>query len=374
MLDAGELEELRHLQARAYGRDAALTDAEAVRLRDLEERRVARIPESAEPASLPPEKASAARGDGAGAGRQTPADIGASEGRVREDGPLDPPPVPEQEESPAVASPSLVALARGHWRSLAIAAAVVLVIGLGVGWLAFGKPAIAPVELTAEQQKWQDDLISAGVYDQGSIRALAVEEGAVIWSATRDERERTCLILGTGEMTQPSCDRTERIGDTGIYGAITVRGTDDRQRQVSVQMLLTASGEPAVAVTSYDAESGVSGITYANDEETRTAERLAEDGFEANSLWVVGYDGDVPVWTGMKRDSQNQCLIYDGSAADSPSVCADPETMQEQASSLVLTVVDSETGETTSLELASNHGPSALVITRGGGVVGAGED
>lgn len=377
MRDAEEFEELRSLQARAYGRDGALTPEEAIRLRELEDRRIVRTAEPAAGAVAEPEPARLADPtvDPLAGGRGTDAGDSREEQQPSAEDRTDPgPATADADGDPAVPTESLRALLRAHWRSFAIAAVAALVIGIGAGWLAFGRPGAPSVELTATQQQWQSDLISSGVYDPGSIRALAVEEGAVIWSATRDERVRTCLILGTGSMTQPSCDRTERIADTGIYGSISVRGADDEQRQVSVQMLLSASGEPAVAVSTYDYDPTTSGITYANEAETRTAERLVEDGFEVNSLWVIGYDGDVPVWTAMELESQNQCLIYDGSTADSPRVCADPETMLEQASSLVLTVVDSDTGETTHLEMASNQGPSYLVITREGGVVGAGED
>lgn len=376
MRDADEFEELRSLQARAYGRDGALTEEEAIRLRELEDRRIVATAEPAAQTDAEPDAAPlqpAITGFAPGRGREAGAP-GPARHDPAEDLPVPDPATVDADERPAVPTESLGSVLRAHWRPFAIAAAAALVIGLGVGWLAFGRPGVPPVELTATQQQWQSDLISSGVYDPGSIRALAVEEGAVIWSATRDERVRTCLILSTGSMTQPSCDRTERIADTGIYGTISVRGDDDTQRQVSVQMLLSASGEPAVAVSTYDYDPTMSGVTYANEAETRTAERLVEDGFEANSLWVIGYDGDVPVWTAMELESQNQCLIYDGSTAQAPTVCADPETLLEQASSLVLNVVDSETGETTHLEMASNRGPSYLVITREGGVVGAGED
>jgi hypothetical protein len=201
-----------------------------------------------------------------------------------------------------------------------------------------------------------------------------VKEGAVIWTATSEASKNTCLILSTGEMTTPSCDRTDRIAESGIYGAIIVRDADDVRRQVTAQMLMTAAGEPAVSVGSYDYEATESGITYANEAESQTAERLADDGFEPSSLWVVGYDGDVPVWTATQLDSQNRCLIYDGSTADAPMTCADPETMQDQASSLVLNVTDVATGDVTHLELPSTLGPAYLVITPQGSVVGAGGD
>lgn len=358
MLDADEHDELRSLQARAYRRDAALTEADADRLRELEERRLARVAEAGEHEVAEP-----------GDALTEPLVPAPTSGLPREDE-TDAEADAEQPSMPSTAP--LRSLARAHWRVFAIAAVTVLVIGLGVGWLAFGRSGDSPVALTAQQQGWQDDLVASGSYDSGSIHALAVEEGVVIWAATRDGQVRTCLILSSGDVTTPSCDRTERVAETGIYGAITVGAADDAQRQVSAQLLLTAAGEPAVAVSSYDYESGESGITYANEAESQTAERLADDGFEPGSLWVVGYDGDVPVWTGLKLESQSQCLIYDGSGSDAPMTCMDPETMQDQASSLVLNVTSVETGQVTHLEMASNRGPSYLVITREGSAAGVG--
>lgn len=368
MLGADEVEELRSLQARAYGREAALSEAETLRLNDLEDRRVTRAVTAPAGEETEAESPPAAADVQSGAAGDPPASASEGLGSGGADA------APAVTATPSPASASLLSLARAHWRPFAIAATAALVIGVGIGWLAFGAAGATPVALTDEQQSWQADLVASGDYDSGSIRALAVEEGAVIWTATKGERERTCLILSTGDVTVPSCDRTESIAETGIYGAITVRDADDKQRQVGAQMLLTAAGEPAVAVNSYDYEPTESGITYANETESQTAERLVDDGFEPGSLWVIGYDGDVPVWSAMQLDSQNQCLIYDGSTPEAPMTCADPETMQDQASSLVLNVTDVETGEVTHLEMASNQGPSYLVITRQGSVVGAGGD
>lgn len=382
MLDAAELEELRALQARAYGRAAALSADDAVRLRELEERRVARAPEMPEDAAVEM-TGSALREPDPLAGEDD--DARATAAPVDEaDAPLDDTDTDTEADTDTDAdedadvprsAPPLRVLLRRHWRPAAIAAVAVLLIGVGVGWLAFARPATAPVALTAEQQGWQDDLVSSGVYDAGSVRALAVEEGAGIWVATTDDGARSCLILSTGDVTQPSCDRRETVLQTGLYGSIAVENADEQRRQVSVQMLFTAVGEPAVAVSSYDYDPSIGGITYANEQESNTAERLVDEGFDANSLWVVGYDGDVPVWTGTQTASQNQCLIHDGSTADAPVICADPETMQDQATSrLVLNVVDSETGAVTLLELLANRGPAYLVITREAGVIGAADD
>lgn len=384
MLGPEESEELRSLQARAYGRDSALTATEAERLRDLEDRRRAPVADGASAeyvVARPPidDGASAlTSADDHGADADADADAGADDGDAEADarGPVTDEEDAEADEASSAPSTwrSLRSLLRTSWRPIALATVAVLAIGVGIGWLAFGRSGAEAVELTAEQQGWQNDLLAAGVYDSGSIRALAVEEGAVIWAATKGGQERTCLILGTGDATVPTCERTENIALTGIYGSISVKGDGELQRDVSAQLLFTASGEPAVAVSSYDYDPTESGVTYANEEESDTAARLSENGFDAGSLWVVGYDHDVPIWTGLQTESHNQCLIYDGSTDDAPVACADPETMQDQASNLVLTVTDAETGGVTNFEMMSNQGPGYLVITREGGTSGAGGD
>lgn len=380
-----ESEELRSLQARAYGRDSSLTAAEAERLRELEDLRRAPVAGSGPDAGIGAVNVSAVGPSAEAAPSTASSDAAATttatstttEAATDTDTDTDTDADAVSGDAVDASAPassswrSLFSLLRTRWRPVTLAAAVVLAIGVGVGWLAFGRSGAAAVELSADQQEWQNELVAAGVYDPGSIRALGVEEDVVIWTATKDAKERTCLILGTGEATVPTCERTEMIAATGMYGSISVKGKGDLQREVSAQMLFTASGEPAVAVSAYDYDTSESGITYANEAESETAARLSENGFDAGSLWVVGYDGDVPVWTAVQTESQNQCLIYDGSTDEAPVSCADPQTMQEQTSSLVLNVVDAETGDVTHLEMMSNRGPGYLTITREGDVSGA---
>lgn len=374
MLAPEESDELRSLQARAYGRDSALTAADAERLRELEDRRVVPVVESGSAeriAAGPPvedaESAAKPAGADGAADEIDAASAGVPEGEASTE-------VEDAASSASSSWRSILSALRPRWRSIALAAVVVLTVGVGIGWLAFGRSGAAAVELSAEQQGWQNDLLADGVYDPGSIRALAIEEGAVIWTATKGGQERTCLILGAGGAMVPTCERTERVASTGIYGSISVKGGGNLQREVSAQMLFTASGEPAVAVSTYEYDPTESGVTYANEKEAETAARLSENGFDASSLWVVGYDRDVPIWAGQQTESHTQCLIYDGSTDEAPVTCADPETMQDQASNLVLTVVDTETGGTTSLEMMSGSGPGYLVITREGDTTGAGGD
>lgn len=367
MPDAAELAELRSLQARAYGRDASVTAAEALRLRELERRRAEPTPVVVDPPVGPPVAVVAP-----GAGNQerpTEDEPGSTDGHVTATG-MDPRD-PGGSDRPPVRS-----RLRTRWLPLAAAVATLVLVGVGLGWALSGVSASATVALSPEQQEWQSALLASGSYDRGSLRALAVEEGAVIWVATKDDAAITCLLVATSPSALPSCERTETVGRMGLFGAVTLESKAETRRELNVQMVFTASGEPAVAANVAEFGPGTTnGMTWANADEAEKAERIADQGFQINSLWVVGYDGDVPVWTGMELDGFQTCLIYDGSDAAFPRVCADALTMQEQSATLVLNVVDDTSGEVVRLELpTASNGHSSLMITREGGADGAAGD
>ena len=367
MQDAEELAEMRALQARAYGRDGNLSDADAARLSELQARVGARpvevgVAESVEVSGGGPSIGSGPQGGEVGGGVSSRFARSTTEG--------------QGEAGEGVSSRFARSTTEGRGegsrrrgRILALAAAGLLVVGIGIGWLLFNPSRVEAVALTSEQQEWQRALLAEAVYDSGSVRAIAVEEGVVIWVATKDEGQFTCLILSDGEATSPSCQRTEVVAEAGIQGSILVEAIADSRREVSAQVLFSATGEPAVAVNSYEYVPGSTGIVYANEEETRTAEKLADEGFDPHSIWVVGYDGDVPIWTAMKLDEPGSCLIYDGSTSESPRVCADPQTMVDQESGLVLNVANTTTGSMIRIEMPAN-GPGYLTITRDGGGLG----
>lgn len=370
MLGADELAEMRALQVRAYGRDGELSPGEADRLAELQAGAAAhrettpadrREPSAPEPGATP---SIGTRGLGAAA----------PEGTATESAPGSAPAESAEGAEEALPSASALSSIRAFWRPLALAAVVVLAVGVGIGWLAFGRVIPPSVALSPEQQEWQTALLAEGVYDSGSVRAVAAEDGVVVWMATQDEREKTCIILSNGERTRPSCQPTEIVDDEGIFGQLIVEISESVRREVMASLFFAPSGEPVVRMDSWDQSPGSSGITYASDEETRIAAQLAQDGYDPNSIWVAGYDGDVPVWTATVIDSQAQCLIYDGASESSPRVCVDAQTMMDQESGLVLNVVDPLSGQATTFEMSPNTGPTYLVITRERGETGAGGD
>lgn len=388
MPEAGEIAELRSLQERAYGRGGGLSEAEAARLRELEVLRAASSAEAGGPRS------EAARTHGVPA-------VSAAQGAdaLAEVGRADVLPVAEGDaEAPG---PSRSGLARGEmspsasngvpsasaervpvddeappggdgespgrgllrlWRQLSVTAVLLVGLGLGFGWVAFARHGADEIALTPEQESWRTAILAEGEYDSNSLHALREEEGVIAWVATRDDGESSCLLLGDDGTPTPFCTAAKQVEEQGVFGGIS-RERDGRRVDVNAQLLFTASGEPALAMMSYETTSP-SGITYATEEEARIARRLAEQGYDQNSLWVVGYDGDLSVWTGVKVEAQESCLIVSGAQPEADAACQGLAT--EPGDDLLrVTVKDPDSGaETEYVYGTTTTGPATLQIIR----------
>ncbi|MDN3443153.1 hypothetical protein [Microbacterium sp. APC 3901] len=342
MLDADESVELRALQARAYGRSGALSEAEAARLRELEagNARGARPPEpqAAERrhAHVAPAASSAAEGDGA--------------------------PVSEAAIATGVTHvDSALAALRQHWRlAVAIAAAVV---GAVLGWLIFADRGPAPMQLTAQQQEWQSAIVASGGFDPGSVRAMTQEEDVVIWFATKNDGADVCLVLGHEDATAPACTTREQAMILGVNATLTKPVGQNQNYDVQAQMFLTEDGEPAVITRSY-ITSPQSASMFASPDEAEAATTLAEQtDLDRRTIQVVGYDDQVPIWTGIDASTQRYCLVYDGSMPDPPMACDDSLMLADADRTLVLDIAHD--GETTRYEYQFGYGQQYLTVTRG---------
>jgi hypothetical protein len=352
MPDDDEVIELRALQARAYGRGGGLTAVEAERLYRLTRRPAAQAVEGAPSgAAAPPQMISG-----------VPDDVG------RPDQEPAAPPLPASEPTAPPASggdvlpPSYGSPRRERWRPMLIGIAVALVVGIGCGWFLFGRGSVDAVALTAAQQEWQREIIGEATYDQGSLRAVAVEAGVVLWVATKKDGDFTCLLLGDGSHTTSECDTTKAVRESGLYGSLMVaRG--EGQTEVSAQMLLTATGEPALASSSYEYDPEAMMSTFATEEEERFAETLVTAGYDARSISVVGYDGETPIWTAARPEESAQCLVYGAAEVFGDVHCADPAS----GDGLWVEHVDPATAQKTRVEWQSTANRGAnLVITREG--------
>lgn len=277
MSDTDEREELRALQARAYGRDGGLSGTEAARLRELADRR--------------PERAT--------------------------------------EESPAPVADPVEAPDRERSRLLLVAAlAAVLLVGIGIGagagWMLFGRESAPSIALTPDQQQMQDDLSAGAGFDPGSLRAVSVQDDVVAWHATMQRGEKTCLMIGNGQSGGVSCEATTLVQQGGLLLTLAQVG-EQASGQITGQMFLSLGGEPAVALRlfRYNTDSEGLATTYANGDEERFADSLVDEGFSESSLQVLGYDGDNPIWTGFLPGEGLQCLIYSVLPSQSWAQCSE---------------------------------------------------
>lgn len=421
MLDTAGTDELRALQARAYGRGGRLTDAEAARLRELELIRAVRsdataelpsaaelpkaaevriaaelpsaaeVPKAAElpsaaelpkaavlreedtrsgggiAAEAPPERQISARkrarvdagGPSGGEGhadRAGGADAGEASGA---DDPA------ERARDGAESSPRASAgRLRSHLRMLVIVAVLIAAAGVGLGWLLFGDRGAPGIQLTPEQQQWQNRLLASAEYDAGSLRAVGEEVGVVVWYATKKDGELVCVILSDGENTRPSCTTATDSAIQGLHGQFRTPDGEN-ERQIDAQVLLDEEGDPAVTVSSYLLNGEILEFPFATDEEADAAAKLGEAGFDPQTLWIVGRDGDTPLWSAVRPATSEQCLIYDGSEPDPDMICDDAETLWQGGGSLVLDEIDAETGDLTRFEYVFGGGASYLTITKG---------
>lgn len=346
MLDVEDSVELRALQARAYGRSGALSDAEAERLRELE---AARVSEDGLAATTAPVTAAPASQPGESAPHREPAHRRPTDAVAAD---------------PGLHDVSARTVLRRRWPVVLGVSVVFVVVGVLLGWLLFADRGPRPLQLTATQQDWQAALIASGDFDSGSIRALQEEEGVVIWFATKEGGANVCLVLGDDRATAPACTTREQASIQGVNATLTTVVDESQSYDVEVQMLLTPKGEPAIIARSY-ITSPQTTATFASQEEVEAAEALAEaTGLDRRSIAVVGYDAGVPIWTGIDMATQRFCLVFDGSMPDPPMVCDDSLMLSGAESTLALDVEDAG-GVATRYEYRFGYGQQYLTVTKG---------
>lgn len=293
MLDEPDAAELRRLRSKAYGRDGGLTAAELARLHELEHKRGSSVtapplsgtepPSVTEPVEVPETEAPPP---------STGSGIGGSELSVTE-------PVEVHER-----------VGGRRWTLLAAASAALLVIGVGIGWGIWGQRDLA-IPLTDEQRAWQDDVIAAGEYDPGSVFPVDEHEGVVAWVATKDAGKRTCVLMSNGIERSEDCrlldDEPEGIA-SGELRVPSATNADNEDVTITT-VVYAADGQPASVMQKYQ-YSQSRGVVF-EPEDQAIADILIDQGYGADSLWIVGYFEDVPIWTASSADGRGQtCLIY----------------------------------------------------------------
>ena len=196
MLSADELVELRSLQARAYGRDGGISDADAGRMRELERQRLSTSSAVSGVASRSPispiEDAeilvSRTRDETLSPRRVEEQHDDDAADRPASDAPADP------DVSTTSGDGSIRGALRRFWRPVVAASAVLLVLGLAAGWAIFGQRS-SSIALTEEQVQRRLELYEKRNYDEGSLRVIGQSEDALAWYATNRDGRYACIVL-----------------------------------------------------------------------------------------------------------------------------------------------------------------------------------
>jgi hypothetical protein len=184
-----------------------------------------------------------------------------------------------------------------------------LLIGLGAGWLLFGR-ASGPA-MDAKQQRAWSKFEASGKYDAGSIRMLGEQYGITAWYATQDGAKTECIMLTPSKQVSIGClpaDR-DKNGGPGIRLPLStqVEFGDDDGTVVSGVILSDVNGAPTAMLQKWGMSTQESEWTdaYQDDELVIAKSIVNEAGIEGSSLQIIGYNGDTPIWLSI---DQAYCL------------------------------------------------------------------
>ncbi|WP_407358465.1 hypothetical protein LTA6_000293 [Microbacterium sp. LTA6] len=360
MLSADELVELRALQARAYGRDGGLSDADAERMRQLE---LQRMPASSADQGVSSRSARSTVGEATLIDRASSSVV--ERGAQRRDETPAPASTADQRvstrfarsttEEGADGSTTEVApeLSRGtlrrFWRPLAAVAAALLLLGLAAGWAIFGQRSEA-IALTADEVQRRLELYDKGNYDEGSVRAVRRDEEALVWYATKNDGEFACLVLDVGELSTLDCRPVADAAAHGMNAFLTLEESDPdpetgayESTGIGATLLYSADDEPMVAIQRWTN----SGNWLEQFDESRhpRIEELIAQGYDASMLSEAGTFDGQPVWLAHRTENDARCLIVDRESS-SAETCLPSAQALDDGLSLTIVDVDAASGIT----------------------------
>ncbi|MFE6735687.1 hypothetical protein [Microbacterium sp. NPDC057650] len=172
-----------------------------------------------------------------------------------------------------------------------------LLIGLGAGWMLFGRD--AGPSMDAEQQKAWTEFEASGKYDAGSIRMLGEQYGITAWYATQKKASTECLMLTPTKGVSIACQPLER-GDGEQEGLPIPLSTqvdleDDKGTVVNAAVVRDVRGVQTAILQQWRNEPTQWLDMFQGDERTLAEliiDRTGKDGF----LEIIGYDGETPIW------------------------------------------------------------------------------
>lgn len=336
MLNEAESSRRRELQRLAFAAGGGLDEAQLAELRELDARAAARSvtppPPAAEPESavrppavqpppgVQPLIAAPALIDSVPEPETVATESAASDQRDPEpaDAGLDDLPAPSgQTARRRLSIPVLV-----------LSAIVAVLLGVGIGWLGFGR-ATGGHAMTDAQRATLVQLDSSNEFDPGSIEFVGAKHGVEAWYATKDLDENECLVLVADDKTEAaaedrrvSCQKKEAPEAFGLQANLELL-VDDERVMVWAVLLDDADGERVSVIQrelladdgAYDWRAQYSGL------ELEIAEFLDASGHDGNALQLIGWDDKTPVW--MTFDGSEVCMLVAEPTALIGEACAE---------------------------------------------------
>jgi len=321
MADARSEARRRELQRRAFAPGGGLTDAEAAELRELSARVVAPAPQTVPMAEESDSDAVVPDSERA--------DTGSDQRPGPEHDPV-PPPGRSPREMPdrARRMPGIPILI--------LSALVAVLLGVGVGWLAFGR-GDGTRPMTDAQRRTLVQLDASDEFDPGSVVLTGSKHGVEAWYATKTADDSECLVLVAAHGADPAVESDDaadvedrqtvcqKMSGADAYGLqANVELTIDGERSVIWAVLLEdIDGERVTIIQrevltddgTYDWREQYSG------RELEIAEFLDRSGYDGNALQLIGWDDDTPIW--MTFDGTQFCLLVAEPNALTAEGCAE---------------------------------------------------
>ena len=211
---------------------------------------------------------------------------------------------------------------------LVLSAIVAVLLGVGIGWLGFGRAAGGHA-MTDAQRATLVQLDSSNEFDPGSIEFVGAKHGVEAWYATKDLDENECLVLVADDKTEAaaedrrvSCQKKEAPEAFGLQANLELL-VDDERVMVWAVLLDDADGERVTVIQrelltddgTYDWRAQYSGL------ELEIAEFLDASGHDGNALQLIGWDDKTPVW--MTFDGSEVCMLVAEPTALIGEACAE---------------------------------------------------
>jgi len=236
-----------------------------------------------------------------------------------------------------------------------IAAATALLVGFGAGWLLFEYN--SGPSMTDEQRATWAELESSGEYDDGSLEFAGSEQEASGWFATQDDGARQCLILTASEdKNAPDQEAQSRKEQTCLL-------SDGEESSWDLQVSLPVYGSEqtpnalfwAMAVRDVDGKlrMAIQRNDYADQQfdwrnnyagtELEIATLLDSEGFSGDTLQIVGYDGETPVW--LSYAGAQPCVLVADAASVLMQACGEltnEKALQVQGDGVAYSVSQTE--------------------------------